>query len=543
MRFLQGGAGGSMGFLANVRQFYWIRVEQYTTREISVETFHHLHNLALRFHLQRKTGEVLRVIDRGTLSISSLLTALLFNILPTFLDIGIAIGYFIAVFDIYFGIIVTVAMTSYMFVTVLVTEWRTKFRREMNDADNDARQKAVDSLLNFETVKYYGAEPYEVKRYNDAILFYQAADWRSQASLILLNSLQNVVITLGLLAGTLLAAYQTVVGTITVGDFTLFLTYMTQLYAPLNWLGTYYRTIQQNFIDMEKMLELLDQNVEIKDTLDAKILQVTKGELHFNNVVFSYDNKITALKGVNFTVPAGKTVALVGASGGGKSTIMRLVFRFYDVTDGSITIDGQDIRSVTQNSLRKAIGVVPQDTVLFNDTIKYNIAYGNLEATDEEIYRAAKAAQIHDKIMSFPDGYMTKVGERGLRLSGGEKQRVAIARTLLKNPRIVLLDEATSALDIETERQIQGSLSEMSQNRTTLVVAHRLSTIINADNILVLSGGEIVEMGTHHELLEKQGEYYRLWQKHLESNKTKEGAEQGVQGEQGEEPGKQGLIN
>ncbi|CAG8495308.1 1956_t:CDS:2 [Paraglomus brasilianum] len=511
-RFLQGG----VGLIQSTQNYLWIRVGQYTTREISTSMFAHLHSLSLSFHINRKTGEVLRVMDRGTSSIVSLLNQILFQILPVIVDIVVAVIYFVIAFGWSFGSIVFVTMVSYIYVTISITEWRTKFRRRMIELDNDARAKAVDSLLNFETVKYYNAERFEIQRYDEAVAKYQEADYEVQLSLNVLNLSQNLIITLGLLVGTLLCAYRTAQGEFTVGHLVLFLTYISQLYTPLNFFGTYYRLIQSNFIDMEQMFDLFKQELNVKDAPDATELKVTEGTVTFENVCFSYDPRQQALNNVSFTIPQGKTVALVGPSGGGKSTILRLLFRFYDVESGRILIDGQDIRQVKQESLRRNVGVVPQDTVLFNDTIFYNIHYGNVNASENEVYKAAKAAQIHDRILTFPDGYETRVGERGLRLSGGEKQRVAIARTMLKDPQIILLDEATSALDTTTERQIQHALTYITKDRMTLVIAHRLSTIVNADLILAIKDGRIVESGTHRELIENvDGVYYEMWQKQL----------------------------
>ncbi|KAJ3297006.1 Homocysteine S-methyltransferase 1 [Borealophlyctis nickersoniae] len=531
-RFLQGG----VGLLSSLQYFLWIPVGQYTTREISVRMLEHLHSLSLQFHINRKTGEILRVMDRGTASIGSLLSYLAFNILPVFVDIGLAVVFTAWIFDWAIGLIVFTTMALYIACTIWITEWRTKFRREMNDLDAASRARAVDSLLNFETVKYYNNEEWEVREYEKSILLYQVADWKSNASLNVLNTAQNVVITIGLMVGLLLVAKRVADGELLVGDFVLFLTYLLQLYQPLNWFGTYYRVIQQNFIDMEKMLDLFEDHKGLDDAPNAKELEIKEGgRITFDKVHFAYDARQAALRGVSFEVPAGKTVALVGPSGGGKSTIFRLLFRFYDATDGSVSIDGQNVSRVTQKSLRQHIGVVPQDTVLFNETIRYNIRYGRVDATDAEVEAAAKAAHIHDRILSFPDGYDTKVGERGLRLSGGEKQRIAIARTLLKNPSIILLDEATSALDNTTERLIQESIKTLSSNRTTLVIAHRLSTIVDADIILVMKDGTIVERGTHDELLAKgeemarkrgerkgsvvgesgEGTYYGMWMRQL----------------------------
>ncbi|KAL4222048.1 ATP-binding cassette sub- B member 6 [Mactra antiquata] len=517
--FFKGSSTGGSGFLNNMRTFLWIPVQQYTTRRVQVKLFGHLHSLSLSWHLKRKTGEILRVVDRGTNSINNLLNYVLFQIIPTIIDIIIAIVYFVTAFNYIFGLVVFIAMVMYLSVTVYITEWRTKYKRDMNRLDNATNSTAVDSLLNFETVKYYGASEFEIKRYNEAILKYQKAEWKATASLNLLNTAQNIVITAGILSGSLLCAWAVVHSLnglhLTVGDYVLFGTYIIQLYGPLNFLGTYYRMIQTAFIDMENMFELLDVGVEVSDVPGAKDLQIKNGEIVFKDVEFRYHPEKPILKGISFTVPAGQTYALVGHSGSGKSTIIRLLFRFYDIEAGKITIDGEDISKVKQESLRQCIGVVPQDTVLFNNDILYNIRYGRITGTDDEVHSAANSADIHQRILSFPNKYETMVGERGLKLSGGEKQRVAIARTLLKDPHIVLLDEATSALDTKTERNIQSSLSRVCQNRTTIIVAHRLSTIIHADMILVLDEGEIVERGTHEELLQTEGQYYEMWQQQL----------------------------
>ncbi|XP_013874023.1 ATP-binding cassette sub-family B member 6 [Austrofundulus limnaeus] len=517
LKFLQGGGAGSSGFVSNLRSFLWIRVQQFTNRVVQVRLFGHLHALSLRWHLGRKTGDVLRSIDRGTSSINSLLSYIVFSIFPTIADIVISIIYFSTNFNAWFGLIVFICMTVYLTLTIIITEWRTKYRRDMNLQDNAAKSRAVDSLLNFETVKYYNAEVYEVGRFEDAILKYQSSEWKTQASLALLNQTQNVVIGSGLLAGSLLCAYFVTEGKFQVGDFVLFGTYIIQLYTPLNWFGTYYRMIQNSFIDMENMFQLFEEEEEVKDKVNAGNLLFRQGKIEFENVCFSYTNGKEILRDVSFTVLPGQTVALVGPSGSGKSTIIRLLFRFYDVQGGCIRIDGQDISEVKQASLRAHIGVVPQDTVLFNDIIRENIRYGRNTATDQEVEEAAVAADIHDKIMTFPEGYDTQVGERGLKLSGGEKQRVAIARTILKAPQIILLDEATSALDTQTERNIQASLAKICTNRTTVVVAHRLSTIIGADQILVIRDGRIAERGCHEELLLKRGLYTDMWMKQLQA--------------------------
>ncbi|XP_062383415.1 ATP-binding cassette sub-family B member 6 [Sardina pilchardus] len=518
LKFLQGGGAGASGFVSNMRSFLWIRVQQYTNRQVQVRLFGHLHALSLRWHLGRRTGDVLRSIDRGTSSINSLLSYIVFSIFPTIADIVIAIVYFITYFNAWFGLIVFVCMFLYLTLTIIITEWRTKYRRDMNTQDNNAKSKAVDSLLNFETVKYYNAESYEVNRFEDAILKYQVSEWKTQASLAFLNQTQNIIIGSGLLAGSLLCAYFVTEGKFQVGDYVLFGTYIIQLYTPLNWFGTYYRMIQNSFIDMESMFKIFTEEQEVTDDVNAGNLLYKLGKVEFENVHFSYVDGKEILKDVSFTVLPGQTVALVGQSGSGKSTIIRLLFRFYDVHGGCIRIDGQDISKVKQTSLRAHIGVVPQDTVLFNDNIRDSIRYGRISASDQEVEEAAMAADIHDKILAFPEGYETPVGERGLKLSGGEKQRVAIARTILKAPQIILLDEATSALDTQTERNIQASLAKVCVNRTTIVVAHRLSTIIGADQILVLSEGQIAERGRHDELLAKGGMYCDMWMKQQQAH-------------------------
>lgn len=525
LKLLQGGGAGATGFVSNLRTFLWIRVQQFTNREVQIRLFGHLHSLSLRWHLGRKTGEVLRSVDRGTSSINSLLSYIVFSILPTIADIIIGIIYFTSSFNAWFGLIIFVCMTLYLTLTIIITEWRTKYRRDMNTRDNEAKSRAVDSLLNFETVKYYNAEDYEVNRFNDAILKYQVSEWKVNATLAFLNQTQNLIIGLGLLAGSLLCAYFVTENKFKVGDYVLFGTYIIQLYTPLNWFGTYYRMIQNSFIDMENMFELFSEEEEVKDLPNADQLRFRAGKIEFENVYFSYTDGREILRDVSFTVMPGQTVALVGPSGSGKSTIIRLLFRFYDVKGGSIQIDGQDITTVLQASLRSHIGVVPQDTVLFNDTIRNNIRYGRVSASDEEVEQAAVAADIHERILSFRDGYDTQVGERGLKLSGGEKQRVAIARTILKSPQIVLLDEATSALDTETERNIQASLAKVCANRTTVVVAHRLSTVISADQILVLKEGQILERGRHEELLSKGGIYAGMWQKQQSNNESSSDSE------------------
>ncbi|XP_029315270.1 ATP-binding cassette sub-family B member 6, mitochondrial [Cottoperca gobio] len=520
LKFLQGGGAGTSGFISNLRQFMWIKVQQFTSRGVQVYLFSHLHGLSLRWHLERRTGDVLRSVDRGTSSINNLLSYILFSILPTICDIIIAIIYFGSYFSVWFGLIVFTCMVLYLTCTILITEWRTKYRREMNDQDNHSKSRAVDSLLNFETVKYYCAEDYEVRCFEEAILKYQHCEWKSSASLALLNQTQNIIIGSGLLVGSLLCAYLVSEGQFQVGDYVLFGTYIIQLYTPLNWFGTYYRLIQSAFVDMENMLALLTEQKEVQDVEDAQDLQLTAGQVEFDRVCFSYVPGTEILRHVSFTVEAGQTVALVGPSGSGKSSILRLLFRFYDPQSGSIRIDGQDISKVRQSSLRSYIGVVPQDTVLFNNTIGNNIRYSRVTASDQEVERAAMAADIHTRILELPQGYDTEVGERGLKLSGGEKQRVAIARTILKEPRIILLDEATSSLDTQTERNIQASLAKVCTNRTTIVVAHRLSTIVGANQILVVHNGQIAERGRHEELLIQGGLYAAMWTKQQKSHDT-----------------------
>ncbi|CAH8549655.1 unnamed protein product [Schistosoma margrebowiei] len=517
LRLLQGLGGLGAGLISALRSQLWIAVDQFSTRELSVMLFKHIQRLSLKWHLSRKTGEVLRVMDRGTASISNILSYLVFNIIPTVLDIIIGVVYFVTAFNIWYGLLVFVTMLIYLISTVLITEWRAKFRREMNNLDNQKNTKAVDSVLNFETVKYYNAEQFETDRYNQAFLDYQKADWWNAFTLNLLNTVQNIVISIGFMFGVLLCARDVVNGVLTVGHFVLFCTYIIQLYSPLSIFGTYYRLLQTSFIDMENMFDLLEQELDVADAPNAQALIVKEGAVEFNNVCFFYNPERPILKNVSFKIPKGHTVALVGESGSGKSTIVRLLFRFYDATEGEILIDGQNIKSVTQASLRQSLGVVPQDTVLFNDTIYYNIRYGRQSADRTDIEQVAIAADIHRCILDFPKGYETIVGERGLKLSGGEKQRVAIARNLLKNPTIMILDEATSALDTTTERNIQASLNRIAQNRTTLIVAHRLSTIVNANEILVLHEGEIVERGTHSELLlNPKSRYAQLWRQQSE---------------------------
>ncbi|KAG0209304.1 Homocysteine S-methyltransferase 1 [Mortierella sp. GBA30] len=595
----------SIGLVDTLQGLLWIPVGQFNTRELAVKMFEHLLNLSLRFHLNRKTGEMLRVQDRGVSSIVTLLSSLLFNILPCLVDIAVACIVLTRSFDIYFGIIVFITMMCYIYATILMTDWRTRYRRESNALDNAVEARAVDSLLNYETIKLFATEQYEVGKYTDAIQAYQKADYKSQYTLGILNTTLNFVIQGGLALGCLLCAKRVAQGEMTEGGFVMYYTYILQLYGPLTLFGTSYRSLQKNFIDMEKMLDLFKEPIEVQDPPEAEPLMMTSGEVVFENVSFGYNPQNPNLKSVSFKIPHGKKLALVGPSGGGKSTILRLLFRFYDPTQGRILIDGQDIKTVTQSSLRRRIGIVPQDTALFNETIGYNIGYGKIgqdhaqvfdpsrcslprrrtsssissvhgdgvrrvllagksvksakgrkhkntspssspetagitecdedadvereeaDYDDDEdweddgrIQAAAEAARIHEIVSRFPDGYATLVGERGMRLSGGEKQRVAIARTILKNPPILLLDEATSALDTQTEREIQNSIESISKDRTTLMIAHRLSTIVDADEILVIQQGEIAEQGSHEELMQAGGIYAAMWMQQLREDRT-----------------------
>ncbi|KAL5528172.1 HMT1 [Sanghuangporus sanghuang] len=510
LRFLQG--GGGFGGLNALRESLWASVMQYSDREMSQMCFNHLLSLSLSFHLRRKTGEILRILDRGS-SINRVFELILFNIVPTLIDIIAALAIFVWKFDWTLAVVVAFVMFSYIAASITLTSWRTRLRRQMNDRDIVTRGIHTDCLLNYETVKYFGGEAFENERYSNAIKDYQALEYRVILSLNLLNLVQNLLMTIGFLIGGMIVALRVTNGLSSASEFVVFITYLAQLYGPLNQLGFIYRQIITSLVDTERLLKLLDEPTDVNDKPGAPDLIVDNGEIEFDNVSFSYDDRITALSGVSFKVPKGSSVALVGESGSGKSTVLRLLYRFYDLKEGQgrILIDGQDIRDVTQASLRKAIGVVPQDSVLFNASIAYNIAYGKLGASREEIEAAAKAAQIHERILTFPDGYDTKVGERGVRLSGGEKQRVAIARTLLKNPPILLLDEATSALDTSTEKDIQNALQNLVRGRSSLSIAHRLSTIASADVILVLKDGQIVEQGTHRELLEMGGIFAAMW--------------------------------
>ena len=496
---------------AELRDVVFAKVLQRSIRRVALKVFRHLHDLALRFHLERQTGGVSRDIERGTAGIRFLMNFMLFNILPTLFEMGLVMVILLLKYNPWFCAVTLITLVAYIVYTLAVTEWRMIFRRTMNEMDSKANTRAVDSLLNYETVKYFGNEGYEAQRYDSTLATWESAAVRNQTSLSVLNVGQGAIIAAGVTALMLMAARGVTQGTMTLGDLVLVNSFLIQLYMPLHFLGFVYREIRHSLADMERMFNLLDQAPEVYDKPGARELDVRNGTIRFEHVSFGYDARRQILSDVDFQVPAGHKVAVVGASGAGKSTLSRLLFRFYDVGSGRILIDGQDIRDVTQHSLRAAIGIVPQDTVLFNDTIYYNIAYGRPDATREEIVQAARAAHIHQFIESLPDKYESLVGERGLKLSGGEKQRVAIARTLLKNPRILIFDEATSALDSKTERAIQAELQEIARNHTTLVIAHRLSTVMDADQILVMDHGRIVERGTHGELIMRSGVYAHLW--------------------------------
>ncbi|MEK7298439.1 MAG: ABC transporter ATP-binding protein/permease [Candidatus Margulisiibacteriota bacterium] len=513
------GARITMQLLSELRDVLFSSVTQYAIRTASRRTFEHLHKLSLRFHLERKTGSVSRAIERGAEGINYILSFMLFNILPTILEITLVCGILFSKYPPSFALITLATIGGYIVFTLFVSDWRNHHRRRMNEAESTASAKAVDSLLNYETVKYFGAEDHEVQRFDISLAHFEKASITAQHSLVLLNMGQGSIIAAGLFGVMYLAAQGVVNQTMTVGDFVLVNTFLVQLYVPLNFLGFVYRQIRQSIIDMENMHKLLDEFPEINDSPTASPLIVSRGEVVFDHVLFAYDSRIPILKDVSFTVPAGKTLAIVGASGAGKSTISRLLFRFYDVSGGGIRIDGQDIRNVTQKSLRDTIGMVPQDTVLFNDTLGYNILYAKPDASMDEVRAAARLAQIDTFIAGLPDGYDTMVGERGLKLSGGEKQRVAIARMILKNPPILLFDEATSALDTHTEKEIQRAIREVSRNKTTLVIAHRLSTVVDADNILVLEKGEVIEHGSHAELMRLRGRYASMWERQQEEER------------------------
>jgi ATP-binding cassette subfamily B protein len=511
-----------MVVFAQFRDVWFTAVAQNAVRNLANRTFSHLHALSLRFHLERRTGGLNRVIERGVTGVDTIVRMAVLNSIPTAVELLMISGLIAYYFGWIYVVVVLVTVALYVAFTFWASERRIAIRRDMNDSDTEAHAKAVDSLLNYETVKYFGNEAHEARRFDASMARYERAAIRTYSSLGWLNSGQAVIFTVGTVICMLLAARDVVAGTLTIGEFVMINAILMQLYLPLNFMGMVYREIKQGLIDIETMFALLHEPAEIKDRPGAKPLRVTEGEIKFENVSFAYDPERQILKDVSFEVPAGKMVAIVGPSGAGKSTISRLLFRFYELTSGRVLIDGQDIRDVTQASLRAAIGMVPQDTVLFNDTILYNIRYGRPEATDAQVREAARLAQIHDFIMTLPQGYDSLVGERGLKLSGGEKQRVAIARTILKSPPILMLDEATSALDSHTEKDIQDALERVARERTSLVIAHRLSTVVHADNIIVLDHGEIVEQGTHLELLAKGGLYASLWTRQREADQARE---------------------
>ena len=506
----------SASLFSELREALFARVTQHAVRQIALEVFQHLHALSLRFHLSRQTGGVSRDIERGTRAIQSLVSYSLYSIFPTIIEFALVLGYFTVFYDIWFAAITLAALVIYIVFTILVTEWRTHLRRTMNDMDSRANQKAIDSLLNFETVKYFGNEAFEARRYDENLIRYQSAAIKSQQSLAFLNLGQQAIIAVGLVLILWRATLGVANGSMTLGDLVLVNTLMIQLYIPLNFLGVIYREIKQSLTDLDRMFTLLTADKEVADAPNAPVLKIANEavgpEVRFEHVSFHYDPKREILKDISFVIPAGTITAVVGRSGAGKSTLARLLFRFYDIQQGKILLDGQELRAVQQTSLRQSIGIVPQDTVLFNDTIAYNIAYGRPGATADQIQAAAKAAQMDQFIEHLPERYETQVGERGLKLSGGEKQRVAIARTLLKKPAMLIFDEATSALDSKTERALQQELSGLAKNRTTLIIAHRLSTIVHADQILVMDHGKIIERGTHAELIEAKGAYAQMWQ-------------------------------
>ena len=525
------GAGGLMfayGFfrLASVgfgelRDAIFARVGQRALRSLALETFEHIHALSLRYHISRKTGGLSRIIERGVKGIDFLLRFMLFSIIPLLIELTLVATILFIVFDVWYLAVIVIMIVSFIWFTFAVSEWRVKIRKEMNDQDTAANQKAVDSLLNFETVKYFNAEKVEAERFDSSMQLYETAALKTSYSLSFLNIGQTILISIGLISVMVMAASGVQNGTLTVGDFVLINAYMIQITMPLNFLGTVYREIRQALVDMSEMFDLLEQQAEITDPKDAEHLTVSNGRIEFKNIMFGYEKDRLILKDFNLIVGAGQNIAIVGTSGSGKSTIGRLLFRFYDIEQGELYIDGLNIKNVTQSSLHAAIGIVPQDTVLFNDTIYYNIAYGDPNASQEDVINAAKAAEIHQFVSDLPDGYNTTVGERGLKLSGGEKQRVGIARTLLKNPPILLLDEATSSLDTETENSIQKSLNQLLEGRTVLTIAHRLSTIVNSDFIVVLDNGEIIEQGTHKELLALNGRYNRMWKHQANEEQVK----------------------
>ncbi len=522
MTIAYGGMRIVMALLTQVRDGLFAKVAMHAVRRLAIMTFEHMHRLSLRFHLERKTGGLTRVLERGRLGIETIVRMVILQLAPTIVELLLIIGVLLTVFDWRYVVVVMLTVSLYMLFTYYATEWRIGIRRRMNESDTDANTKAVDSLLNYETVKYFGAEEREARRYDRSMARYESASVQTYTSLAVLNAGQAVIFTAGLTAAMAMCVLGIQEGRNTVGDFVMINAMMIQLYVPLNFMGMVYREIKQAIIDIEMMFSIIAREPEIKDAPGAKPLRASSGAVTFDNVRFAYEPERPILKGLSFEVPAGKTFAIVGPSGAGKSTISRLLFRFYDVTGGRILIDGQDIRDVTQASLREAIGMVPQDTVLFNDTVRYNIRYGRWSSSDAEVEEAAALAQIDAFIKAAPKGYATEVGERGLKLSGGEKQRVAIARTILKSPPILLLDEATSALDSHTEKEIQDALERVSKNRTTLVIAHRLSTVVGADEIIVLDGGAIAERGAHAALLAKGGLYASMWNRQREAEEARE---------------------
>src|SRR5437667_7702475 len=522
MTIAYGGTRILMAMLTQMRDGIFAQVAMNAVRRLAYRTFEHMHQLSLRFHLERKTGGLTRVLERGRNAIETIVRMVIMQLVPTIIELALIVAVLLYQFDWRYVAVIMVTVSCYMVFTYYATEWRIGIRRQMNDSDTDANVKAIDSLLNYETVKYFVAEEREARRYDRSMARYEDASVKAYVSLAVLNAGQATIFTIGLATVMVMCAYGIKEGTNTVGDLVMINTMMIQLYQPLNFMGMVYREIKQAVIDIETMFAILGRKPDIEDRPGATPLRVSDGMVRFENVSFAYEPERQILKGLSFAVPAGRTVAIVGPSGAGKSTVSRLLFRFYDVTGGRIMIDGQDVREVTQRSLRAAIGMVPQDTVLFNDTIRYNIRYGRWEATDAEVEEAARLAQIDGFIRLSPKGYETEVGERGLKLSGGEKQRVAIARTILKAPPILLLDEATSALDSHTEKEIQDALEQVSENRTTLVIAHRLSTIVDADEIIVLDQGVIVERGNHHQLMAKGGLYASMWNRQREAEEARE---------------------
>ena len=513
LKILQGGPGfGRFGSLINTaKNFLWIRVQQHNSKKLKLKLFNNLHQLGVRWHHSRKTGEVLRVMDRGTAAVTTVLNTAFFQIVPIIADVFIAMGALSYDLNIYFGLIIFGTMIIYLIVAVIGTEYRTKFKRKMNDADNEQRSRSVDSLLNSETVKLYGNEQYESDQFSHYMDKYQDKEWKSDVIIYIFNMCQNLTLNCGLLAGSLYCAYLISQKQLTVGDFVLFSTYMLQLTHPFNQLSMFYRTIQEALINMEHMFDLMNEEREVEDVLQAPNFNPSQTDIVLENVSFHYNLKQPILKNISLKVAQGSSLAIVGPSGSGKSTLIKLLLRFFDPIEGKILIGNQNISLVQQTSLRQNIGVVPQDTVLFNDTVDYNIKYGRIGASTEEAENACKVAEVHDRIMNLPDTYQTKVGERGMKLSGGEKQRIAIARTLLRSPKIIILDEATSSLDTATEKNIQNALSEVCKNRTSVIVAHRLSTIQDADQIIVLQDGEIIESGNHNNLIAQKGKYYEMW--------------------------------